>query len=134
MVVFLRDGESDQITDLRALLILSQLAFIRDVVSCDIAGQVENYPFISPYTLRYFSHPTSQVRMELNDMDKVKITMELIELGQSNEGGWNQAQLDLVGVGWPPPKGWKQRLCGEEFPQQQLDQFLALKGEAGKKK
>ena len=60
--------------------------------------------------------------------------MEFIELGQSNEGGWNRAQLQVVGVDWPPIKGWKDRLCGEEFTQEQLNQFLTLKGEAGRKK
>ena len=65
-------------------------------------------------------------------MDKVKITTEIIELGQSNEGGWNQAQLQVVGVDWPPIKGWKDRLNGMEFTQAELDQFLALRGDAGK--
>ena len=58
-------------------------------------------------------------------MDKVKITTEIIELGQSNEGDWNQAQLQVVGVDWSPIKGWKSRPCGEEFTQEQLNYAFA---------
>ena len=67
-------------------------------------------------------------------MSKVKITLEIIEQGQSKEGGWNQAQLEILGVPWPPIKGWKTRLCGDELTQEEHDKFLSLKGDAGKKK
>lgn len=63
-----------------------------------------------------------------------KITLEIIDKGKSNEGGWNRAQLQVVGVEWPPTKGWKDRLNGTEFTHAELDQFLALKGDAGKLK
>ena len=59
----------------------------------------------------------------------------------NSRGGWTKAQLEAVGVSWPPPKGWLdavigleiedsakadfERLCNREFLMQQRTQDAA---------
>ena len=40
-----------------------------------------------------------------------------IQASQTPHGGWDRETLAKWGVGWPPPKGWRQRLI-ENFDQQ----------------
>lgn len=37
-----------------------------------------------------------------------------IEAGRSPAGGWTKAQLAEWGIPWPPPKGWKRKLAGQQ--------------------
>lgn len=39
-----------------------------------------------------------------------KITEAEIEAARTPKGGWTKAQLEVWGVPWPPPPGWKKRL------------------------
>ncbi len=57
----------------------------------------------------------------------VKLSHELIESGQSDHGGWSQEQLALLGVEWPPLKGWKKRIVGREVQAGNVLKFLKLK-------
>ena len=41
------------------------------------------------------------------------ITNELIDAVATGHCGWSKRQLQLLGVGWPPPSGWRQRLVAE---------------------
>jgi hypothetical protein len=34
---------------------------------------------------------------------------------QSKRDGWTADQLRCVGVGWPPPRGWKREVIGREI-------------------
>lgn len=36
-----------------------------------------------------------------------------IESLKTERGGWTKASLRSLGVEWPPPKGWKERLIME---------------------
>lgn len=56
------------------------------------------------------------------------ITQDLISKGGSGSGGWNKQQLDLLGVPWPPKKGWRKRVCGKHISRADAEKFLALKG------
>lgn len=56
-----------------------------------------------------------------------EINDELLQAGRSSNGGWNQAQFALLGVAWPPQKGWKLRLIGTPIEADQVELFLALK-------
>ena len=58
----------------------------------------------------------------------VTITDELIRSGQSDAGGWNRAQLDLLGVAWPPAHGWKIKIIGKPISADTAAKFLALRG------
>lgn len=47
------------------------------------------------------------------------ITLQQIEDGRTEAGGWKRKQLEAWGVPWPPPKGWKHALVSDapiDFP------------------
>jgi hypothetical protein len=48
----------------------------------------------------------------------MKITEAFLEKIASGEGGWNRPQLALLGVAWPPVKGWKQTLLGRKISEE----------------
>lgn len=52
------------------------------------------------------------------------ITSELIEEGKSEKGGWTKFQLSLLGVQWPPQKGWKEIVIGRRIAIEHARQFL----------
>lgn len=58
----------------------------------------------------------------------VPVTAQLIEAGKSVKGGWSQAQLAILGIAWPPPKGWIQQVIGRTIPKWDADRFVALRG------
>lgn len=48
----------------------------------------------------------------------MKLTAEEIDAGKTVNGGWDRATLAAWGVGWPPPKGWRQMLIdGTPIPE-----------------
>lgn len=57
----------------------------------------------------------------------MKITEAFIEKIASGEGGWNRPQLALLGVAWPPAKGWKQTLLGKEISEEAARRLEALR-------
>ncbi len=61
--------------------------------------------------------------------DLFQITDQLIESGRSKSGGWNRKQLSVLGIDWPPTKGWKRRIVGKEINCEQAQKFLDLKGQ-----
>jgi hypothetical protein len=40
----------------------------------------------------------------------LKISADEIEKAKTKNGGWTAKTLKAWGIGWPPPKGWKQAL------------------------
>lgn len=42
----------------------------------------------------------------------MKITHEWVKQNMTKNGGYTRSQLELIGVPWPPPKGWKRRVRG----------------------
>lgn len=59
--------------------------------------------------------------------DSVPVTEEFIESGKSPRGGWTREQLRLLGVSWPPPKGWKQGVLGVCIPKATAEEFVRLR-------
>lgn len=57
----------------------------------------------------------------------LRLTHAIIEEGKSKNGGWSEKQLMLIGVSWPPIKGWKSRSVGREVASRKIIEFLALK-------
>ena len=35
------------------------------------------------------------------------VTKKHIELAKTKNGGWTKKQLEILGISWPPYKGWK---------------------------
>lgn len=56
-----------------------------------------------------------------------QLTEEDVLMAMSSNGGWSAAQLKLIGVEWPPEKGWKTRAVGAEFDQSTIESFIGLK-------
>lgn len=40
----------------------------------------------------------------------MQVTEQEIESKKSSKNGWTKKQLSEWGIGWPPPKGWKDAL------------------------
>jgi 5-methylcytosine-specific restriction endonuclease McrA len=40
------------------------------------------------------------------------VTKEYVNNNKTKNGAWSRKQLVAIGVGWPPYKGWKQRVVG----------------------
>jgi hypothetical protein len=55
-----------------------------------------------------------------------KITEELICSAKTTKGAWNKAQFALIGIAWPPPKGWKSSIIGKEISEEHAANFIAL--------
>lgn len=48
----------------------------------------------------------------------MKLTAEQIDAEKSAKGGFDRATLAAWGIGWPPPKGWRQMLIdGAPIPE-----------------
>jgi hypothetical protein len=66
------------------------------------------------------------------------LTREFIENGGSLCGinpvtgrkgySWNKRQFEVIGVSYPPVKGWMDYLLGKEIPDEAAQLFLSLKG------
>jgi hypothetical protein len=54
----------------------------------------------------------------------VILTEEFLESNRSDRGGWNNSQCALLGVGWPPIRGWKKYVIGYDFPEETLRLFV----------
>lgn len=55
------------------------------------------------------------------------ITDTLLLAGSNGPGGWCAKQLAVLGVEWPPPRGWKSDLIGNQIPQGIYEKFLRLR-------
>ncbi len=56
----------------------------------------------------------------------MKISKEFILSGKTKNGGWTKEQLALIGVNWPPEKGWMKRIEGKEITNSQASKFQRL--------
>ena len=59
----------------------------------------------------------------------MKVTREFILSGKSGAGGWTKRQLQILGVGWPPPKRWMKRVEGKTISDSAAKEFIALTGQ-----
>lgn len=58
----------------------------------------------------------------------MRLTSELIHSAGSNGMGFNSAQLRLLGIYWPPKKGWIRALEGKEISNSTWEQVIRLRG------
>lgn len=56
------------------------------------------------------------------------LTHEILENSRSPRGGWNRKQLELLGVAWPPVKGWKRKLIGTDMDDAKFAELMKLSG------
>lgn len=55
------------------------------------------------------------------------LTRENIKAGGTSQCGFSRRQLALLGVHWPPMKGWLSRLVGTRIEDYQYRQFVSLR-------
>ena len=53
----------------------------------------------------------------------MKLTNAMIDQGKTENGAWTRAQLALLGIEWPPVRGWKGGIIGMEVTVELLDKF-----------
>ena len=61
------------------------------------------------------------------------ITDELVRQGENGSGGWNREQLKIIGVGWPPRRGWIRRAIGKVISDDDAARFVSMKGKTIRK-
>lgn len=61
-------------------------------------------------------------------MADITLTSELLHSAASANRGWNRKQLAVLGVSWPPQKGWLSALVGRTVSAGVWEQFVALRG------
>lgn len=54
----------------------------------------------------------------------------LREFSRNGQAGWNAKQLALLGITWPPPKGWLGDLLGQPISDDIRQQFEQLAGKS----
>ena len=55
----------------------------------------------------------------------IRLTSQLIHANRTPAGAWTRAQVEALGVKWPPRHGWIYRLHGKEITEDQWRQFMA---------
>jgi hypothetical protein len=53
----------------------------------------------------------------------MKLTWDNIHAAGTRGCGFTRAQLAVVGIRWPPPKGWLRKLIGKEITSEQYEAF-----------
>ncbi len=61
----------------------------------------------------------------------VELTSKVFQSASNGPGGFNAKQLAILGVGWPPKKGWKKRLMGTYVKQSVASMFIAARKKSG---
>jgi hypothetical protein len=56
------------------------------------------------------------------------LTRDLVYSVQSENGGWNKNQLQLMGVQWPLVSGWIDTILQRSIPDEHWEQVKALAG------
>ena len=57
----------------------------------------------------------------------VEIDEEILDRARTPRGGWTKAQLEVLGVGWPPPQGWRRRVVGQLATRSAIERFVKLR-------
>lgn len=55
------------------------------------------------------------------------ITDELLLEAASDRHGYTRKQLAIIGVPWPPPRGWKRGVVGKPISGEDAKLFVSLK-------
>jgi hypothetical protein len=56
------------------------------------------------------------------------VTEKWVKAFQNGNGGWNRAQLECIGVEWPPHHGWIRRIEGKSISDAAKARFESLRG------
>jgi hypothetical protein len=65
-------------------------------------------------------------------MKNITITREFIHSHKTEAGGWTRDQLNVLGVEWPPKKGWLSGSVGKEITEEEARRFAMKKRANGR--
>ena len=54
---------------------------------------------------------------------RMKVTRQFIMDNRTPRGAWTQAQIEALGIAWPPRTGWIDEVIGHEMTEMQVRQF-----------
>ena len=54
---------------------------------------------------------------------RMKVTRQFIMDNRTPRGSWTQAQIEALGIAWPPRAGWIDGVIGHELTEAQVRQF-----------
>lgn len=57
----------------------------------------------------------------------MRVTEKFLLANTTPGGQWNAKQLAVLGIQWPPTKGWKQRVIGMEISEEAARRFSELR-------
>lgn len=58
------------------------------------------------------------------DIGKITLTWDMIQDASTLNGAWTLAQLQILGIKWPPKKGWLKNLIGKQVTHEQWERFV----------
>jgi len=64
----------------------------------------------------------------------MKLTHQNIHAAGYSGCGFNSDQLAILGIQWPPKKGWLSRLIGTDLPDADYQRLYELKGSKRRRK
>lgn len=76
-------------------------------------------------------------RRKVGVREMVKVTAEFIHSGRVGPGGWCAAQLNMLGLSWPPKAGWIESVSNKniELTDEAAELFIGYgQGKVSKKK
>lgn len=56
----------------------------------------------------------------------MEITDDFLAAGASSQGGFSRQQVELLGITWPPQRGWKKTIIGNSIPDEIAEEFISL--------
>lgn len=59
------------------------------------------------------------------------VTKTWVHAHKTVRGGWTKKQLAVLGVPWPPPKGWLKAVVGTQITESQRIEFEAARSATG---
>ena len=61
------------------------------------------------------------------------ITKEFLMNNRTIKGSWTRAQIEALGISWPPRSGWHEELIGSCISDRRASAFVSLKNMSAKK-
>ena len=57
----------------------------------------------------------------------MKITKEFLNEHKTKNGAYTRKQFQILGIGWPPGKGWERQIIGKELTIEEAELFEKAK-------
>ena len=64
----------------------------------------------------------------------ITVDKKFIMNNRTARGAWTRAQLNIIGVDWPPAQGWIARVTGKQITESEAEEFKRLSGVKSKGK